>query len=332
MSWAGFCKYFILFIVTLLVVACGKKEESATGEPIVAAPSEQNQCVVDVPADKKKYFETAQEIGLDFSKILRAPIEVGAKNEIKNLVEVARDKIPDADFRCLVFARLVACAINNNNIEMVREIKVLVTPMCPALISKPPPEPPKPPPPSSEDEPNTDDKTPEPEVQKEPSTPDTCTKYKAAVQTLYSRIFAGLSRESDRQSPPDNKLQKWVETWEKYDSVKKVAKEMITDENYAPPIVRSSLVGTKHDHPNEPQPVTAYGWMANSLYQSLVTRNASEEERQSFVQFMPNECKLTSTSGTCADDFIRYASQLIDSDLFTQNKDIQKLAFNAREC
>lgn len=88
------------------------------------------RCNVELSADKSKYFETAQRLGADFSKLAKLPFSAGLENQVKNLVQDTFQAIPESSTRCMIVAKLQACAMEERNSELMLRMQETVDKVC----------------------------------------------------------------------------------------------------------------------------------------------------------------------------------------------------------
>ena len=149
-----------------------------------------------------------------------------------------------------------------------------------------------------------------------PSIRRECASTIDVVDTLYSQLFAATSAQGDGGEPPAANRNAWASTLRKNGNIQDVAKQMITDKNYAMWIINSSLVGSKNSQPQAKQPDHAYGWMANSMFTSLLGRYPTRDETGNFIGSMPSACSLANSVGNCLKSFKKFAEALIDGKEF----------------
>lgn len=120
----------ILALAVILSTACSKTDAPTSTDSKSQADVAAAACTADLSKDKSQYFETAQRLGADFSKLAKLPISVGLENQVKDVVADTYQAIPDSDVRCAMATKLVACAINLENLELAASMKDSMDKVC----------------------------------------------------------------------------------------------------------------------------------------------------------------------------------------------------------
>jgi len=118
---------WIIIIPLALFASCTENNpERATNQNHTSSEA----CVADLSADKSKYFETAQKVGVNFAKLSKLPFSAGLENQVKSVVANSFQEIPEYSVRCAIVAKLQACAINAGNHQLAAGMQETVLKTC----------------------------------------------------------------------------------------------------------------------------------------------------------------------------------------------------------
>jgi len=125
---------YLTLALAVLLTSCGNDPEP-TPSPGPTAAAASSRCVVELSADKSKYFETAQRLGADFSKLAKIPFSAGLENQVKSVVADSFQTIQESNVRCMIVAKLQACAIDAKNEQLAARMQETVEKTCAGVTS-----------------------------------------------------------------------------------------------------------------------------------------------------------------------------------------------------
>jgi hypothetical protein len=123
-----FMRLILLAFLAISITACNKKLE--VEQPPPTQPVTTYECSPELSGDKSKYFQTAQKLGVDFSKLAKLPFSAGLENEVNRVVKETFQTVPESAVRCLIVSKLQACALRAGNFELQLRMQDSVDKAC----------------------------------------------------------------------------------------------------------------------------------------------------------------------------------------------------------